>query len=36
MSNFSNETQVVLGAAVWVFGGDGYLKSSEGNAIVSI
>jgi hypothetical protein len=34
MSNFSNETQVVLGAAVWVFGGDGYLKSSEGNAIV--
>ena len=29
MSNFSNHTQAVFAAAIWVFGGDGSLSAEE-------
>jgi hypothetical protein len=33
MSNFSNHTQAVFAAAIWVFGGDGSLSAEEKNTI---
>jgi len=33
MSNFSNHTQTVFAAAIWVFGGDGSLTGEEKNTI---
>ena len=33
MSNFSNHTQAVFAATIWVFGGDGSLTAEEKNTI---